>query len=182
MSPAIVTYINLPRRVEPPVDTGAVAGRGGLNPPLTINIPTYPPLRLTGHLASAHFQGMVAKLLGGSPFPGDPPVRQEEEERAGDGEGQGDVNANGPDRPRPGALNIPSGGSGFQGDVNGGRRWVRNNPRNAAQNAKRLAARQEYLTNPEAAQARRSARLAHKEFINYNDDDYYVGLRYAFNR
>jgi hypothetical protein len=183
MSPAIVKYVNLPRRVEPAGDVAVMAGRGGTHPPLTINIPACRPLRLTGHLASGRFQGMVTKLLGNT-FPGDPPVRPEEEVGAGEeeGDGDGEGNGNGAGLPQPGSVNTQSGVPEPQGDVNSGRRRLGHYSRNAVQNAKRLAARQEYQTNPGMAQARRSARLAHKEFINYNDDDYFVGVRDIFNR
>lgn len=164
MSPAIVTYHNVPARAVPAEQDNASEENDG-NASLEIIIPGFRSLSLTGHLTTPHSQGLVKDTLG-APYPDDPdPRRPGEEEEAANGS-------------RQRSSTITS--ADVQGTVAKGQRGVKQTARTAVRKAARQAAREEQLTNPAAVQARRSDRLARKAAVDYNPDTYYKAVRGLF--
>lgn len=178
MSPAIVRYVNLPRHATAVAVEETGSGGQGSFQPVDVLIPGFRSLQLTRYVADPYFQDLVKGVLGG-PFPGDPDLRQQEEEISerggsvhggdvgGDGDDDDDVD-NGGEGPSGQGVNITSTDvHGAERGKKSGQRSVKKTAKAAEKAAARQRRRQEYRTNSAGVELRRSRRLAAKPDIDY---------------
>ncbi len=177
MSPSRVTYVNVPPRNRSTTEQLASQSTDQGHQPFEIIIPGFRNLRLTGHLASPHFQDLMADLLGQPKSRRAQPGGGEE----GEEEGEEEREEEGRSSRAPGSTITSSDVHGVERGLKSGQRGVRKTAKTAQRNAARQAARQEHVTNPPAAQARRSERVARRAAVNYSEDAYFEALQGLFD-
>src|SRR5947209_2143662 len=127
MSPAIVEYINLPRRPAATEEDETISHGPGLFPPVDVALRGFRTLQLTGHFADPDFQAKAAAVLGVQP---DTRRQGGEGERgAGERGGEGDGGAVSGDRLNNTSRDI--------GGTERGQRSEKKTAKNAARNAAR---------------------------------------------